>query len=165
MALNFDRMPREPPRVEATHYTMGKTVIMLEDKQVLVGGAWETRKALDLTSRNADLTWLARGLRQNGRPDMRQFLQKLPIMDEMVQAKIAVGGTGRRKRALAPQVLDITVRDYTLQVDKYMKKFIVYINAAEDLQFLVAQILKDFLEIESVGGFSEHEDVCEAHDK
>ena len=96
---------------------------------------------------------------------MRQFLQKLPIMDEMVQAKNAVAGTGRRKRALAPQVLDITVRDYTLQVDKYMKKFIVYINAAEDLQFLVAQILKDFLEIESVGRFSENGDVCEAHDK
>ena len=163
MAFSFEKLPREPPRVEAGNYNVGMHVIKLEDKMVLVNGAWESLKALDLTSRNADFTWLSRALRQNGRPDMRHLLAKLPIMDEMRKARLDAGGTGRRQRALASQVLDITVRDYNLQVDKYLKKFIVYVKGAEDLQFLVSQILKDFLEIESVGGFSEHSDVGEAH--
>ena len=78
MAINFAKMPREPPRVESGNYNLGPTVIKLEDKLVLVGGTWHTLKALDLTSRNADLTWLARALRQNGRPDMRKSLRSSP---------------------------------------------------------------------------------------
>ena len=96
MAISFAKMPREPPRVESGNYNLGPTVIKLEDKLVLVGDTWRTFKALDLTSRNADLAWLARALRQNGRPDMRKFLAKLPTMGEMVRAKLDVGGASRK---------------------------------------------------------------------
>ena len=157
MAINFAKMPREPPRVESGNYNLGATVINLEDKNVLVGGNWHTYKALDLTSRKSDLAWLARALRQNGRPDMRKFLAKLPILREMFQAKLDVAGASRKARAAAPQILDITVRDHCLSIDKYMKKFIVYIKNADDLQFLVDEILKDFRIVESVGGFSDGE--------
>ena len=52
----------------------------------------------------------------------------------------------RRKRAMCPQVLDINIRDHTMQVDKNKRKCIVYILDKATLQFLVEEIFKDLRE-------------------
>ena len=157
---DLNHVPLEPPQVEHGNYNLGKSVLRLETVKVLVNGGWQDRNALDLTSRESDLTWLENELHVNRRPGMRAILANLPIIDELITARNEAGGT-RRKRghwvredgSMATQVLRITVRGRELQVDNTRNKFIMLIMEQEDLQFLVNEILKDLLTVQSAGNF------------
>ena len=124
--------------------------MVLDTAEVLVQGSWETLEFLDLTTRNANLHWLAKalGIYKNTTAAM---LWRLPIMAEIMAARdariMARDDTRRsRKKALCPQILDVNVRDYALEVDKSKRKCIIYIQEQETLQFLVGQLFKDLRE-------------------
>ena len=79
---------------------------------------------------------------------MAAMLWRLPLMVDIMtgrDARIAARDETRRsrKKALCPQILEVKVRDYALEVDKNKRKCIIYIQEQETLQFLVDQLHKD----------------------
>ena len=76
------------------------------------------------------------------------MLWRLPLMVDIMTTRdariLARNPTRRsRKKALCPQILDVNIRDYALEVDKNQRKCIIYIQEQETLQFLVDQLFKD----------------------
>ena len=133
-------LPPSPPTVESGRYTVGNHVVVLESSHVLVQGSWEQRDFLDFTSRNCKLGWLAKSLHIKNKY-MHTLLVRLPLLAEIMSARNAQNTGSRRKRAMCPQVLDINIRDHTLQVDKNKRKCIVYILEKATLQFLVEEVM------------------------
>ena len=84
----------------------------------VVDGSFQEFDCIDLTSRHADLGWLAAALKIPA----RGFLRKMPFLGELISARDAVGGRihgGVRilpDRTLAPKVLDVTARGRSLRV-------------------------------------------------
>ena len=76
-------------------------------------------------------------------------VNRLPLLAEITGARDAKNDGNRKHREVTSQLLDISVRGHALSVDKSKKKCIVYIQDKNDLQFLVHEIHRDLLVMES----------------